>query len=245
VDDEPFLKHDALELSADGDAEFSGVVTADDFRGETVTLSSGDPQLPAAVVTLARVTGAGTAGRISSGYQTMAGSHRFEVDTDGDGVRVYLNQSRWGPLDIDPTDEAHDTGGTGEDVLRTVTIPADSLDDTGALRVTAYFSFAGTAAAKTINIDFGGTQVMSLDVPSTAVRARVEVIIQNTTKSTQVAHGWLITEDGDADIAEGSASEDTESDQDLEIIGSLQNAGDDITLLHSHVEFLGATADRL
>lgn len=189
----------------------------------------------------------GRSGFVETGVKIATGNDAYvkavAADLAGNlGPVTETQQSRrLGPNHQDTTDRSV-TGTTSPTVLETVTIPADTLGTRGGLKLDLIFDFDGTNSNKAVGIRLNGgsTLVSGNAAASYGNFAWVEVILFNAA-STSAQEVFLKYADssGAVSVQQNTASEDTTSDLDVEIVGNLNNASDTITLITSYSRLLG------
>lgn len=133
------------------------------------------------------------------------------------------------------------TGSTSETVLKTVTIPANSLGPNGVLNVTFFVSYPNNANTKTLRIRLGGIggTIVLADAPTTTTSTRYNRTIQNRNSLTSQIAG---TGGGGGYGSSGSAiltsAINTANAFDLVITGQLADGADTLILESALVEIL-------
>lgn len=132
------------------------------------------------------------------------------------------------------------TGTTAATLLATIPVPGKSMGPNGALRITVYWSMTNNANSKNLVIRFGGaaTQFWSAGLTSVAA-AGCQIMIHN--------RGAVGSQIGNAGGTAGSlgtlpamvlSSENTDVDQNIQIVGNLTNSADTLTVERFTVELL-------
>lgn len=140
------------------------------------------------------------------------------------------------------------TGTVGED-LETVTIRGGLMGATGALRITGVFKPSGTNATKSasIDIDDGARQQLLAVSWGAGDEERAEFVLtlsNNQSETSQRADSSVVTNSASIN-AKGTplvTSRDTSADFDLIFWADVTDAGDDVTLELSRIEYLGREA---
>jgi hypothetical protein len=125
------------------------------------------------------------------------------------------------------------TSGTGEDTLRTFTIPGGTIGAEGGFEITAMLENAGAAGNKTIKFKFGGSTVTIHPADNNTLNFLLKVYLQNSTESVNRLH-YILTDDAGAIHSSGysALAEDTSVDKAITITGECADAGDTVTLLN-------------
>ncbi len=123
------------------------------------------------------------------------------------------------------------TGTTDPTTLQTVTIPGGTMTATGSLFFFAAGTVTGTAAVKTVKLNWGGTTIVDLLVANGEADWYLEGQIHNTTTNKQRI-AFTFSNHVDAfnfHHGLGSATLDTNADQDLLVQATLGSGSDTIT----------------
>ena len=159
------------------------------------------------------------------------------------GSTVFVAMSdgiRWRPVGafVALQPNASVTGTTNETTLSSVTIPAGLMGADGSVRVTAIFTFVGTAGIKTMRAKFGGTTFVNSGPANTTLSASIFRTISNLTASSQVAIPVTAAEGGAQASTTVVGSVDTSADQAIAITVQLASAADSATLNKLLIEVL-------
>ena len=119
-----------------------------------------------------------------------------------------------------------------------MTIPAGLMGADGSVRVTAIFTFVGTAGIKTMRAKFGGTTFVNSGPANTTLSASIFRTISNLTASSQVAIPVTAAEGGAQASTTVVGSVDTSADQAIAITVQLASAADSATLNKLLIEVL-------
>jgi hypothetical protein len=131
------------------------------------------------------------------------------------------------------------TGGTSEQILGTVIVPAYPMGKNGRLRITASWSFTNNANAKTTRLRFGGLQAYSQSNTSVAQhRPQIEIGNRNSLASQVVMIPGSATGFGQSTTATGTMTIDTSAASSVTITGQLADGADTITLESYIVEVM-------
>jgi len=126
---------------------------------------------------------------------------------------------------------------TTENILATVTVPANAMSSNGSLRVTHLWTLNNSVGNKTCLVKLGSTFFYGRVVASTTITIYDQVLISNRTTGTQVSNqsnGTFAI--STAAVVTGSI--DTTASQSLTLTGTKATAGDVITLESYCVELL-------
>jgi hypothetical protein len=126
---------------------------------------------------------------------------------------------------------------TTENILATVTVPANAMSLNGSLRVTHLWTLNNSVGNKTCLVKLGSTFFYGRVVASTTITIYDQVLISNRTTGTQVSNqsnGTFAI--STAAVVTGSI--DTTASQSLTLTGTKATAGDVITLESYCVELL-------
>ncbi len=138
-------------------------------------------------------------------------------------------------------DSAH-TGDTNETDLSTLAITGGTIGTTGAIHVIAAGAIAGTAGAKTIKLDFGSTNLGTVNAASGSTNNwYFDVWIFNTATNAQRVVGLSIEGTNIDGLIRGSASEDTTASVTLKCTATLGNGGDTVTQSIFNVDIVQRT----
>jgi hypothetical protein len=153
--------------------------------------------------------------------------------TGGSGVPILLAQS-WVAIDT-PAD-------TTEDILATITVPANTLGANGSLRIRHYWSFTNNANNKTLRIRYsgaGGAQYFA-PVLTTQVSIEGEVIISNrNATNSQMGVSRALTSTGSNNALQGTTSAvDTTAATTIIFSGQKAVSGDTLRLEGYTVEYM-------
>lgn len=159
------------------------------------------------------------------------------------GSTVFVAMSdgiRWRPVGafVALQPNASVTGTTNETTLSSVTIPAGLMGSDGSVRITAIFTFVGTAGIKTMRAKFGGTTFVNSGPANTTLSASIFRTISNLTASSQVAIPVTAAEGGAQASTTVVGSVDTSADQAIAITVQLASAADSATLNKLLIEVL-------
>lgn len=123
-------------------------------------------------------------------------------------------------------------GDTNENILATVTVPANALGAAGAIRLRYQMTTTNNANAKTLRVRYsgiGGTVYQQFDLVSSA-SFMGELIIQNRTAGTQVGATASSVPNTKNGSAATTSSVDTTASTTIVITVSKATAGDTVTL---------------
>lgn len=162
---------------------------------------------------------------------TMQGGRTVQMISDG---------TRWKPIGpfIVLQPNASVTATVDETTLASTTIPAGLLGTDGSIRITAIFTFVGTAGIKTMRAKFGGVTFVNSGPANTTLSASIFRTISNITASSQVAIPVTAAEGNALASTTVVGSVDTTVDQSIVISAQLANAADRATLVKLIVEIL-------
>lgn len=141
----------------------------------------------------------------------------------------WIEQAYQSAGDIDTIDNSDAaTSGAGEDDLQTITIEANSLGDTGGLRLTAAGTKTNANGNKTIKFYLGATSITFNAAANDVLDWRLEAILFNTAAGAQRVswkgyNGTTLLQGYEA------WTEDTTGDLVLKLTGECANASDVIT----------------
>lgn len=145
-------------------------------------------------------------------------------------------------LNRDNTDNSH-TGDTNKTDLYSVSVTADTIGATGQLHFLFAGTVTGTAGNKTIDVDFGATNILTMGSVAGATDWYMEGWIINTATGAQrILTRWsdnsATTHD---DSNYGTASLDTTGNLTLRVRVTLANGGDTVTQTIGEVMVLQIT----
>ena len=155
-------------------------------------------------------------------------------------VRTFRAARRLGPFAKD-TSARTVTGTTSETSLDTETVIANKLGANGGVRYEMRFTSTGTAGSKGVTIYWNGALKFTIGLGSgSALSAEIEVLLFNNA-ATNVQYMTVLVHrtNGDTLLAENTAAVDTTANVDLEVRGTLGNAGDALTLQRSFISYVG------
>ncbi|MFM0326070.1 hypothetical protein [Caballeronia glebae] len=130
------------------------------------------------------------------------------------------------------------TGTTTETVLATIAIPAGAIGTYGSMRVTTLWSYSNSANLKTLKVLFGGAVLMSQTPTTTSGTHDMRLMRNRGVANSQVSGASGATTFGTTAGGVTATAVDTSAAQNLEIRGTLANAGETITLESYAVEIL-------
>lgn len=188
----------------------------------------------------------GRTGSVDTDVKVTTGNDAFvkvmaaNLNADEGPVQSAKFRRDLGLFHKDTTSRSH-TGDTNETTLETITIPANTLGTEGGLKVTASFTHAGLAAAKTLRVKFGATGGMGtmVEVAASTESLIQSTLVSNSSTTSQRSVATLIFGNGTTSISNTSLAETTTSSVDITITVQLANSGDTTTLIHSLVELIG------
>ena len=168
------------------------------------------------------------------------GLYAFFTMPDGRRVAMVSDGARWRPVYayalLQPN--ASVTGTTTETTLSSLTIPGGLLGADGAIRVTAIFSFTGTAGIKTMRAKYGTLTFVNSGPVVSTLSASISRTIANTTATAQVAVPITAAEGNAQGTSLLSGTVDSTVDQPLVFTVQLANIADSATLQKVIVEIL-------
>lgn len=131
---------------------------------------------------------------------------------------------------------------TNENVLATITVPANTLGANGRLIVTTLWGFTNNANAKTIRVRFSGasgTQYLQTNYASAAFLRDQREIVNNNATNSQIGFGGSGTGGwGNGASANTTSSVDTTAATTLVISAQKGTDSDTITLDYYRVEYV-------
>lgn len=128
------------------------------------------------------------------------------------------------------------TGTTTETVLAIVAIPA--LSDNSVIRITAQYTYSGTAGNRNVNLRLNGVQVRQFLAASTVMSSETVTNIRNRGVNSQTVFGFGQAGSGTSVSAPISLTTNTAAPSTLTLLGSPIVATDTITLEGYTVELL-------
>lgn len=131
------------------------------------------------------------------------------------------------------------TGTVTPTTLATFTLPGGLLGPTGVVRITNFWTCTNSANTKTCSITFGATTVQNVAVTTSAALGKL-THVWNTTSGTQRIFSTTDLDGvGRANGGTvGSSTVDTNSDVVINIVGTLTNTGETISLESVLIEIL-------
>jgi hypothetical protein len=180
-----------------------------------------------------RVAHSGSPSTVRFGDRVIFTGAGVTVGEDADGrPEIAINSA----LHLDVTSRA--TSGTGEDLLETITVPANALGTDGGVRLTCMFRRTGVAGDKTIKVKFGATTLVN-EVYTNAGDLWLDfVIANNASASAQVALYRISSDNDTIRIDISTAAQDTTGALDITITGECADAGDSIDLRSDLAEYV-------
>jgi hypothetical protein len=123
--------------------------------------------------------------------------------------------------------------GAGEDILRSYTLPGNTLNADGdALRIKAWGQTGATANTKTIKFYFGATAVQLYGSTGSSAHFEVNISVVRTGAATQHYKGISIVTGSVATNASTTAAETLSGDIVLSFTGESSGAADNDVLLY-------------
>ncbi len=200
------------------------------FDGAAWTGLSAAMRLSATDRILGRSTsGAGPAEEIAFTAQARA------LCDDASFAAMCATLGTWRVVDRVSVASSH-TGSTAETALATLTLPGGSLGPNGALRITAVFSYSGTASAKTMRCRLGGSGLSGAQVANLASSSASSMLLQRMIQNRNVENAQIgpsaTTGSSFGPSSNGifTASVDTSVDQPIVFSGQLVTAAETIAL---------------
>jgi hypothetical protein len=127
---------------------------------------------------------------------------------------------------------------TSEEVLATITVPAQSLGSNGTIRILSTWSVTNSANNKTLRLRYSGASgtIVSNFTATTQPLLRIEAQITNTNTTTQTTAGITWASAGNSVLASTSPGVDTTADTTIVITGQKASSGETLTLVSYNVE---------
>lgn len=132
---------------------------------------------------------------------------------------------------------------TNENVLATVTIPANAMGVNGLIEVHAIFMVTNNANTKTCRVRFGGIAgqpYVALGMTTNASYFAHAIVANRGVANSQIGHTALSSAYGQTTSANITSSVDTTASVDVVISGQKASAGDTMTLEGYIVELVTA-----
>ncbi len=243
-----------IEITFDHEAEVV-VSAAGDVATANMYVTVGDGSAPSdptvgsndGIIT-GRTGSVATAIGVTTGNEAFVKVVAANLDATLGPVQSSKNRRELGPFHKDATTRSH-TGDTNDTLLQTVTLPANRLGTDGGIRISAVYSFTGTAGNKILHVKFGSHQMIQThSVGSTVTAASVDgLLINNAATNAQTNRSIVLWHQVSAASGYGNfltsntAAIDTTSDVTIEFRTTLSNAADTTTLQLTLIEYLGSS----
>ena len=120
------------------------------------------------------------------------------------------------------------TGGS-EKILMTTTVTANTLNNAGAIRITASGTWSGSAGTKSLYFYFGSKAIVLLSSLTTTANWNVEVIIQATGGYASQKYYWKAWDGSTMYQGYDTGTIDTSADQTLKFTENAASASDSCT----------------